>query len=78
MVQQMGASKFYKKWNQIVTDIEPSICKFEVYPRIPNNHYPPSKIYAFSDRIEKVKQYLQKVFEYTYVSSPTINLVVIN
>jgi hypothetical protein len=69
--------KFYEKWNMIVTDIEPSVCKFELYPRLPNNHYPTSKIYAFSDRVAKLKEYLQKVFEYTYTTAGDIEIDII-
>jgi len=58
--------RFFKDWNKIVTDIAPNLCKFELYPRLPNTHYPPSKIFAFSDRREQVVSYLEELLRYTY------------
>lgn len=59
--------RFFEKWNKIVTDISPELCKFEIYPRIPNNHHPIPRIYAFSNRIEKLKEYLTNLLKYTYI-----------
>jgi len=58
--------KFFKDWDKIVTDIAPDLCKFEIYPRLPNTHHPPSKIFAFSDRREQIVSYLTKLLKYTY------------
>ena len=56
----------YQRWSKITSDIVPQRCSVEIYPRIPNRHFPPSRIYAYSDREHKVREYLRKVFKYTY------------
>jgi len=58
----------YQRWSKITSDVVPQKCGIEIYPRIPNRHYPTSKIYAYSDRDIKVYEYLKKVFDYTYTN----------
>jgi len=61
--------RFYQKWDEIAADVSPELCDIEIYPRIPNRHAPISKIYAFSNRISAVKNYLLKVIQYSYYDS---------